>query len=344
MQHVWTIAESFVRIGMHLEKIAVGTEGFCSESHGRHKLAVACCGAVASAWTLYAVGAVHDDAGGYLKHIWDVAEVNDKIVITERIAALSEPYLLASALLHLVDRIFHVGSTEKLCLLDVDSLAGLGCCHEQIRLTAEKGWYLYDINHLSDGLCLISLMNVGEQAETVLLLDIGKLDGNHVVTTVMANLGLFKALDKAGIETEVTTVGDKYVNEAMVKNGYVLGGEQSGHIIFKRHATTGDGVLTAIMLMEVMMEEKTSISELASGMKKYPQLLKNVKVTDRTAVMENEQVKAECEAISEELGDEGRILLRESGTEPLIRVMVEAGTDELCKKYVDRMCKVVESL
>ena len=172
----------------------------------------------------------------------------------------------------------------------------------------------------------------------------GKLDGNHVVTTIMANLGLFKALDKSGIEYDVTTVGDKYVNESMVKNGYVLGGEQSGHIIFKRHATTGDGVLTAIMLMEVMMEEKTPISELAAGMKKYPQLLKNVKVADRTTVMESEKVKAECEAITGELGDDGRILLRESGTEPVIRVMVEAGTDELCKKYVDKMISVIENI
>ncbi len=171
----------------------------------------------------------------------------------------------------------------------------------------------------------------------------GKLDGNHVVATVMSNLGLFKALDKAGIEYDVTTVGDKYVNEDMVANGYVLGGEQSGHVIFSRHATTGDGILTAIMLMEVIMEEKTSLHTLASSMKLYPQLLKNVRVSDRKAVMENAAVQAMNKEITDKLGDDGRILLRESGTEPLIRVMVEASTDALCEKYVDMMIDTIKS-
>ncbi|MCR5054543.1 MAG: phosphoglucosamine mutase [Lachnospiraceae bacterium] len=171
----------------------------------------------------------------------------------------------------------------------------------------------------------------------------GKLDGNHVVATVMSNLGLFKALDKAGIEYDVTTVGDKYVNEDMVANGYVLGGEQSGHVIFSRHATTGDGILTAIMLMEVIMEEKTSLHTLASSMKLYPQLLKNVRVSDRKAVMENAAVQAMNKEITDKLGDDGRILLRESGTEPLIRVMVEASTDSLCEKYVDMMIDTIKS-
>ncbi|MCR4999938.1 MAG: phosphoglucosamine mutase [Lachnospiraceae bacterium] len=171
----------------------------------------------------------------------------------------------------------------------------------------------------------------------------GRLDGNHVVATVMSNLGFFKACDKAGIEYDVTTVGDKYVNEDMVKNGYVIGGEQSGHIIFSRHATTGDGILTAIMMMEVMMEEKMALSDLASGMKKYPQLLKNVRVTDKAAVMNNAAVKA-CEAdIATQLGDDGRLLLRESGTEPVIRVMVEATTDAICEKYVNQMIDVIKA-
>ncbi|MCR5452457.1 MAG: phosphoglucosamine mutase, partial [Lachnospiraceae bacterium] len=169
----------------------------------------------------------------------------------------------------------------------------------------------------------------------------GRLDGNHVVATVMSNLGFFKAMEVNEIEVDVTKVGDKYVNEDMVRNGYVLGGEQSGHIIFSKHATTGDGILTAIMLMEVIMEEKSSLGLLAAGMKKYPQLLKNVEVTDKEAVMTNEEVLAERDAIDAELGGDGRLLLRESGTEPVIRVMVEAETDELCEKYVGRMVNTI---
>jgi len=164
-----------------------------------------------------------------------------------------------------------------------------------------------------------------------------RLDGNHVVATIMSNLGLFKALDRAGIEYDVTTVGDKYVNEDMVQNGYVLGGEQSGHIIFSKHATTGDGILTALMLMEVIMEEKESLHMLASSMKKYPQLLKNLEVKDKPAVMNNAEVLKKRDEITDALGGDGRILLRESGTEPVIRVMVEAESDELCEKCVNEM-------
>ncbi len=170
----------------------------------------------------------------------------------------------------------------------------------------------------------------------------GRLSGNHVVVTIMSNLGLFKALERNGIEYDVTTVGDKYVNEDMVEKGYCLGGEQSGHIIFSKHATTGDGILTAIMLMEVILEEKKSLSELASGMRKYPQLLQNVKVTDKDKVLNNADVLAEKDRITADLGESGRILLRASGTEPVVRVMVEAETDDLCRQYVDRMVKVVE--
>ncbi len=168
-----------------------------------------------------------------------------------------------------------------------------------------------------------------------------RLDGNHVVATVMSNFGFFRAMERAGIETEVTTVGDKYVNEAMVRHGYILGGEQSGHIIFSKHATTGDGVLTAIMLMEVIMEEKKDLHALAEGMKKFPQLLKNVAVSDKAAVMGNKKVQAEVERITEALGESGRILLRESGTEPVIRVMVEAETQDLCEQYVSDMVNLI---
>ncbi len=170
----------------------------------------------------------------------------------------------------------------------------------------------------------------------------GRLQGNTVVATVMSNMGFFKALEKEDINICVTTVGDKYVNEAMVANGYILGGEQSGHVIFSKHATTGDGILTALMLMEVMLEEKQSLADLCKDMKMYPQLLKNVKVSDKKAVMSNEAVLAARDRITSELADNGRILLRESGTEPVIRVMVEAATDELCEKYVDEMISLME--
>ena len=171
-----------------------------------------------------------------------------------------------------------------------------------------------------------------------------KLDGNHVVVTVMSNFGLFKALDKAEIEYDVTQVGDKYVNEDMTKQGYVLGGEQSGHVIFSRYATTGDGILTAIMLMEVILEEKTSLNALVEGFKRYPQLLENVPVPDKQRIMEHEEVLSAEEDIKQALGEEGRILLRESGTEPVIRVMVEAKTDELCETHVRRMVDLINSI
>ena len=141
----------------------------------------------------------------------------------------------------------------------------------------------------------------------------------------------------------MTTVGDKYVNEAMVANGYVLGGEQSGHVIFSKHATTGDGILTALMLMEVMLEKKQSLGTLCKGMQMFPQLLKNVRVENKKAAVNNEKVQKEAQSITEALGDDGRILLRESGTEPVVRVMVETATDELCEKYVNQMIAVMNA-
>jgi len=170
----------------------------------------------------------------------------------------------------------------------------------------------------------------------------GRLNNNTVVTTVMSNLGLYKAFDAEGIGYAKTAVGDKYVYECMMDNGYILGGEQSGHIIFSKNARTGDGVLTSLKLMEVMVENKTSMSELTRGLNIYPQLLVNVRVTSKLAVMEDSDVLAAAKKVEDELGDDGRILLRESGTEPLIRVMVEAKTDELCKKYVDSVVNVIK--
>lgn len=171
--------------------------------------------------------------------------------------------------------------------------------------------------------------------------DVGKLNNNKVVTTVMSNLGLYKAFDAAGIGYEKTAVGDKYVYECMIENGYILGGEQSGHIIFSKNARTGDGILTSLKLMQVMIESKASMSDLTRGIDIYPQLLVNVKVTNKQQVMEDPEVKMAAAKVEEALGEDGRILLRESGTEPLIRVMVEAKTDELCKKYVDSVVQVI---
>lgn len=169
-----------------------------------------------------------------------------------------------------------------------------------------------------------------------------ELTNNTVVTTIMSNLGLYKALDKLGISYEKTAVGDKYVYENMVKNGHCIGGEQSGHIIFSKHATTGDGILTSLKVMEAVLEKKTTLHDLVKDVKIYPQVLKNVRVQDKLAAQEDPDVKAEVEKVAEALGDDGRILLRQSGTEPVIRVMVEAGSDEVCEKCCDQVIAVMQ--
>ena len=169
----------------------------------------------------------------------------------------------------------------------------------------------------------------------------GKLLNNKVVATIMSNFGLFKALDKVGIEYDKTDVGDKYVYENMVKTGNRIGGEESGHIIFSKYATTGDGILTSLKLMEVMLAKNKPMSELAAPMVMYPQVLKNVKVKSKPDAKNDPDVQKAVAAVTEALGDEGRIILRESGTEPVIRVMVEAGDDETCEKYVDQVIDVI---
>jgi phosphoglucosamine mutase len=171
--------------------------------------------------------------------------------------------------------------------------------------------------------------------------DRGVFGDSKVVTTVMSNMGLYKALDEIGIGYEKTAVGDKYVAENMRANGYLIGGEQSGHIIFGRLANTGDGLLTAIKLMEAMTETKQPLSVLASPVTIYPQLLKNVVVTDKDETMGCAEVKNAVEKAERELAGSGRVLLRKSGTEPVLRVMVEASSDELCEKYVDYIIGVM---
>lgn len=171
----------------------------------------------------------------------------------------------------------------------------------------------------------------------------GTLTNDTIVTTVMSNFGLYKALDKDGIRYEKTAVGDKYVYENMSANGHAIGGEQSGHIIFGKLAATGDGILTSLKIMEVMLEKKMKLSDLARPVKIYPQLLENVRVTDKKTAQEDPAVQAAVKAVEEALGDTGRILVRESGTEPLVRVMVEAETDEICAAYVHQVTDVIRA-
>ena len=173
--------------------------------------------------------------------------------------------------------------------------------------------------------------------------DRDKLVDNMVVTTVMSNFGLYKAFDAAGINYEKTAVGDKYVYECMSQNGYRIGGEQSGHIIFSKYATTGDGIITALKMTEVMLAKKKTMSQLAAPLHIYPQVLKNIRVSNKTEAQNDADVKAAVEAVAESLGEDGRILVRESGTEPVVRVMVEADTMETCEKLVDQVIEVIKN-
>lgn len=175
------------------------------------------------------------------------------------------------------------------------------------------------------------------------LMEQGRLENNTIVTTVMSNLGLYKACDKIGMRYEQTAVGDRFVAENMMQNGYVLGGEQSGHIIFSKHSRTGDGILTSLMIMEVILEKKMSLGRLTEEVVIYPQLLENVRVKDKREAQADPEVQKAVAAVAEALGSDGRILVRESGTEPVIRVMVEAETNELCQKYVKQVTDVIKA-
>ena len=171
----------------------------------------------------------------------------------------------------------------------------------------------------------------------------GRLAGNKVVTTVMSNFGLYKALDEVGVGYEKTAVGDRFVYENMAQNGYCVGGEQSGHIILSKYATTGDGILTSIELMEAMLDSKQTLSRLAAPVAVYPQVLKNVRVSDKAAVRENTHVQQVVQAVGERLGDTGRVLLRESGTEPVIRVMAEAQELRTAEACVNEMIEAIKA-
>ena len=225
------------------------------------------------------------------------------------------------------------GSThiENLQKYVVDNDLDIGFAYDG---DADRCLAVDDKGQVIDGDCILYLCGC-------YLKDKGELNNNTVVTTIMSNLGLYKAFDKVGISYEKTAVGDKYVNANMMQYGHSLGGEQSGHIIFSKYAVTGDGVLTSLMLMEVMLEKKQKLSELRKGLTIYPQLLKNVRVGDKPTAKNDPDVVAATEEVAKARGDNGRILIRESGTEPVIRVMVEAETQELCEKYVDRVVKVL---
>ena len=171
----------------------------------------------------------------------------------------------------------------------------------------------------------------------------GTLFNNTVVTTIMSNFGLYKAFEREGIAYEKTAVGDKYVYENMAATGNCLGGEQSGHIIFSKHATPGDGILTSLKVMEVILEKKQTLEKLASEVEIYPQVLKNVRVKDKQAAQDDEAVQAEVKKAADRLGNDGRILLRQSGTEPVVRVMAEAPTTELCESCVDEIIEVMKA-
>ncbi len=170
----------------------------------------------------------------------------------------------------------------------------------------------------------------------------GKLLTNTVVTTVMSNFGLYKAFDELGIDYAKTAVGDRYVYEYMMKNGNRIGGEQSGHIIFTKYASTGDGILTSLKMMQVLIDRKKPLSELAAPLKIYPQVLENVRVKDKAAAQADPDVQAAVHRVTEKLGETGRILVRESGTEPVVRVMVEAENEPVCRAYVEEVVHILQ--
>lgn len=228
---------------------------------------------------------------------------------------------------------------------------GVGSTHVEklVDLVKEGG---YDVAFSYDGdadrcLCVDDKGNIVDGDAMIYVLgkrlkETDQLVDNKVVATVMSNIGLFKALDKLGIDYVVTPVGDKYISEEILKNGYSLGAEQSGHLIFSKYTITGDGILTSLKILETMIETKMPLSLLTKDLIIYPQLLKNVVVKDKNVVLDDQDIKDKIDQVGKDLGDSGRILVRPSGTEPKIRVMVEAETDEICKKHVDSVIELIE--
>ncbi len=230
--------------------------------------------------------------------------------------------------------------------------AGVGSTHiENLqKFVLEKG---LDVGFAYDGdadrcLCVDEKGNLVDGDQIMYLYarymkERGKLFNDTVVTTVMSNFGLYKAFDEIGVKYEKTKVGDKYVYERMIQGGFALGGEQSGHIIFSKYACTGDGILTSLKIMQAIVDKKTTLSKLAEPMKVYPQVLKNVRVKDKAAAQADEAVQSAVREVERALGDTGRILVRESGTEPVVRVMVEAESIELCETYANRVVEAIKT-
>ncbi len=225
------------------------------------------------------------------------------------------------------------GSThpEKLCALVKEKHLDVGFAFDG---DADRCIAVDENGNIADGDAMLYIL--GRRLKSR-----GMLNGDTVVATVMSNSGLIRALDKEGIRCEQTTVGDRFVYECMQNNDYCLGGEQSGHIILKKYATTGDGLLTAIMIAEEMCDAKSTLSQLTENLALYPQYTKNLRVTDKKATVECDAVKKELENVKSEIGDNGRALLRLSGTEPVVRIMIEADTEELCKTYASRLASVI---
>lgn len=229
---------------------------------------------------------------------------------------------------------YEAGSTyiEKLQKYVVDNNLDVGFAYDG---DADRCIAVDDLGNIIDGDKILYLCGIYMKENN-------ELEKDTVVTTVMSNLGLLKSFDKIGMKYEITSVGDRYVYESMKRNNYSLGGEQSGHIIFSKHSLTGDGLLTSLKLMEVMLEGKNKLSELCKELILYPQLLVNVRVDDKESVMKNQNLQEKIEEVEKALGKDGRLIVRESGTEPLIRVLVEASSDEICKKYSDIIVNVIK--
>ena len=228
----------------------------------------------------------------------------------------------------------NAGSThiENLCKYVKDNKLDLGFAFDG---DCDRCIAVDENGHEVDGDKIMYLLAVKLKSE-------GALEKDTLVTTIMSNSGLFKACKQVGIKTVQTKVGDRFVFEKMQEEGYSIGGEQSGHIIIKKYATTGDGILTAIMVTEQILESKSTLSKLVAPVKLLPQKLKNVRVTNKSAVMEDEVVLAKFKEVNEEIGDNGRALLRQSGTEPVVRIMLECPTVKECDEYIEKIYAVIK--
>ncbi len=298
------------------------------------------------------IGRIVDYAAGrnrYVGYLISLAAQSYKDFRVGLDSANGASWMIAKAVFEALGaRTYVIGNTPD----GININEGVGSTHIEglCRLVKEEG---LDVGFAFDGdadRCIAVDENGNEVNGDHILYVLGKamksqgaLNNNTVVTTVMSNMGLYKALEQAGIDYVQTTVGDRFIYENMTQNGHSLGGEQSGHIILKKYATTGDGILTAIMLMEQVVSQKLPLSKLCEAVVMYPQLCESVRVPDKDAVFKNSAVTAKLAEINQRLGSNGRMLLRKSGTEPVVRVMAEASDEATCKSLVNEMLSVIES-